>query len=219
MYKLNTPALKRPLDDAPPPTAVRRNSRPILPPPQQTHKKTAPESTTKKVKNVVAIRAPTRGTPWDKYQEVYEILDFEGAVSVATGNGQCVHVRKFSGPDAERAVQKYLQLRHDNIVKVLEEFNTLDIHYIVLEEMKLCLYHIVRCPGYPNELQLRSILVQVCTRPRLKYSTHILQMLEGLLFLHRKSLGFGGFTCKNALINSHGLVKLGRATPITQCLY
>lgn len=167
----------------------------------------------------MAIRAPTRGTPWDKYREVYEILDFEGAVSVAAGNGQSVHVRKFSGPDAGRAAQNYLQLRHDNIVKVLEEFNTLDFHYIVLEEMKFCLYHIVRCPGYPSELQLRSILVQVCTRPRLTDSTHILQMLEGLLFLHRTSLGFGGFTCKNVLINSQGLVKLGRITLNTQCLY
>lgn len=118
------------------------------------------------------IRSPTEGDPWTKsYKKVYEILDFDGNATVAERDGRVVLIRQFASSD-QRAVQCYLQLQHKNIVEVVEAFSSQNSHYIVMEEMALSLYHLVRCPMYPDVLQLRSLLFQACCFGRQACAPH-----------------------------------------------
>lgn len=138
------------------PTSKRQALPPAAPPPSG-----APEPAPAAVA-VKTIRSPIGGDPWTKnYEKVYEIIDFDGNATVAERDGCLVLIREFASSD-QRAVQLYLQLQHRNIVEVVEAFSSKDSHYIVMEEMTLCLYHLVRCPIYPSDLQLRSLLFQAC---------------------------------------------------------
>lgn len=111
-------------------------------------------------KQVVAVRAPIEGDPWaKKYKKAYTILDFDGDATIAASDSRIALIRQFSDSD-QRAGQYYLQLQHRNIVEVVEAFSSQNSLYIVMEGMTLCLYHLVRCPTYPNDVQLRSSLVQ-----------------------------------------------------------
>ncbi|KAM0664350.1 hypothetical protein ACQRIU_006933 [Beauveria bassiana] len=77
-----------------------------------------------RVKEVVAVRAPVEGNPWakDRYKKAYTTLDFDGDATVAVGARRVVLIRQFTAPD-QRTVQLYLQLRHRNVVEVVEAFN------------------------------------------------------------------------------------------------
>ncbi|KAK8144638.1 hypothetical protein G3M48_005531 [Beauveria asiatica] len=122
--------------------------------------------------------------------KVYEILDFDGKATLAVDNARVVLIRQFASSD-QRAVQLYLQLQHKNVVEVVEAFSSRKFHYIVMEEMTLCLHHLVRCPTYPSDRQLRSILAS-----------------RGLQFLHGTNLGYGDLECKNMLLDRAGRLKL-----------
>ncbi|KAH8715326.1 Cyclin-dependent kinase 12 [Beauveria bassiana] len=164
----------------------------------------APKQEPVRVKEVVAVRAPVEGNPWakDRYKKAYTTLDFDGDATVAVGARRVVLIRQFTAPD-QRTVQLYLQLRHRNVVEVVEAFNYQGSHYIVMEEMTLCLHHFVRCPTHPSDGQLRSILVQV---------------LDGLMFLHAMHLGYGSLRCRNILVDRRGNVKLAnqeKLVPLT----
>ncbi|KAH8715416.1 hypothetical protein HC256_004239 [Beauveria bassiana] len=104
----------------------------------------APKQEPVRVKEVVAVRAPVEGNPWakDRYKKAYTTLDFDGDATVAVGARRVVLIRQFTAPD-QRTVQLYLQLRHRNVVEVVEAFNYQGSHYIVMEEMTLCLHHFV----------------------------------------------------------------------------
>lgn len=126
-------------------------------PPAATRRKQEPT----KVKEVVALRAPLEENPWAKnrYEKAYVTQDFDGDATVAVGAQRVVLIRQFPRPD-QHTVQLYLQLRHRNVIEVVEAFDHQDLHYIVMEEMTLCLHHFVRCPKLPSDKQLRSILIQ-----------------------------------------------------------
>ncbi|XWX00678.1 hypothetical protein V2A60_008699 [Cordyceps javanica] len=148
---------------------------------------------------VVAVRAPIEGDPWaKKYKKAYTILDFDGDATIAASDSRIALVRQFPDSD-QRAVQYYLQLQHRNIVEVVEAFSSQNFLYIVMEEMTLCLYHLVRCPTYPNDAQLRSSLI-----------------LDGLGFLHDTHLGYDRLRCRNVLVDRWGHMKLSRLVVTTQ---
>ncbi len=128
-------------------------------PPRSAH---APSSVPKPAPAAVAVKAtsPIEGDRLKKYKKVYEILDFDGNATLAVDNARVVLIRQFASSD-QRAVQLYLQVQHRNVVEVVEAFSSHNSHYIVMEEMTLCLHHLVRCPTYPSDGQLRSILAQV----------------------------------------------------------
>ncbi|KAM3428023.1 hypothetical protein MY4824_009089 [Beauveria thailandica] len=84
---------------------------------------------------------PVEGDRLKKYRKVYEILDFDGKATLAVDNARVVLIRQFASSD-QRAVQLYLQLQHKNVVEVVEAFSSRKFHYIVMEEMTLCLHHL-----------------------------------------------------------------------------
>lgn len=113
------------------------------------------------VKDVVTLHTPREESPWAKgrYEKVYVTQDFDGDATVAVGAQRVVLIRQFPRPN-QHTVQLHLQLRHRNVVEVIEAFYYQDLYYLVMEEMTLCLHHFVRCPTLPSHEQLRSILVQ-----------------------------------------------------------
>lgn len=122
---------------------------------------TRPKQEPINVKDVVTLHAPREENPWTKgrYEKVYVTQDFDGDATVAVGAQRVVLIRQFPRPN-QHTVQLHLQLRHRNVVEVIEAFYHQDLYYMVMEEMTLCLHHFVRCPTLPSHEQLRSILVQ-----------------------------------------------------------
>ncbi|KAK3933676.1 hypothetical protein QBC46DRAFT_414583 [Diplogelasinospora grovesii] len=54
----------------------------------------------------------------------------------------------------------FRQIRHSSFVTALEAFTTNKLLYIVLEEMKITLSHVITCSKYPDRQELRAILSQ-----------------------------------------------------------
>ena len=165
---------------APSPKAARRDgtsgqSSPAQPPSAWQPLRTTRQPEAKKAKvisddRIVAQRALKPGSPWNSYRAVYEINDFEVSIIHAVAqNGESVHIRKFTtstsrghqGVHGQQAIQRYQYLTHANIVELIEVFNTPEYYFVILEDMKLCLFHISRCPKDLSSIQLKSIMIQV----------------------------------------------------------
>lgn len=128
------------------------------------HKSTSSRPLSRPLSRPAASIPVREGSPWNFYNEVYEVLDFEVSLKLATarnGDGS-VHIREFPVSKGQHIVQRHLQLHHQNIVEVKEVFYFHDRIFVVTEEMKLCLFHLSRCPGFLSDVQLQSIIIQVC---------------------------------------------------------
>ncbi len=109
------------------------------------------------------IIEPVLCNPWKKYLAVCDILDFNGKVTLSaqkTDPDKLVNIRLFTD-ETGRTFQNYRQLRHENIVIMLESFKHDGKLFVVLEDMALPLKQVVNCPVYPTQRQLVAILRQV----------------------------------------------------------
>jgi hypothetical protein len=72
-----------------------------------------------------------------------------------------VNIREFRKKEAEDALFRVQQVRHDSFIKALEAFDTGEVLYVVFEEMNITLFHVVNCCRYPTPTELGAILGQV----------------------------------------------------------
>ena len=157
-------------------------------------------------------------SPWSDYDAVCEFHDLGILVTYAIaknsdGDGH-VYVYELPEADGEQGVHKYMNLTHDNVVKFISAYNPPGHYFVVLEVMKLSLWHVARCPGTLSVRQLKSIIAQV---RRDKYdvdtTANRVKIIEGLNYLRDQGLAHGNLNPSNVLISSTGRVKLCKSTP------
>ena len=104
------------------------------------------------------------GSPWDSYWKSFQVKYTE-FVTVAVrkeGRRKCVVVKSFlAGADSQQQLEMIHDIRHDNIVTVLETFRHEGSFHVVLERIPISLVQIVASPPYPGEQELAAILGQV----------------------------------------------------------
>lgn len=104
-------------------------------------------------------------SPWDTYLPAIT-YDIAGPVIIAarrTRPSRVVAFRKFRRQDAKRLVDRFGRLSHTNIVCVRECYIDGPSMFALGDDLPLTLAHIVSCVDlYPTEVQLGSILSQVC---------------------------------------------------------
>lgn len=114
---------------------------------------------------VRAYKFVKRESPWRSYEKVFELrLGVGDLVTVAQRkdpSSGVVNMRKFPAPNGEEKLRILQQLRHRNIVSVLEVFSFEESFYVMFEHMPISLDHFAGICHYPGELQLASILGQV----------------------------------------------------------
>lgn len=113
--------------------------------------------------NAGRVLKARKESPWDSYREVLN-LDLNGPVTVAERNSPhsgLVAIKVFPSTAAEMVLYRHQQVKHDNIVNVLDAFTTETSLYIVLEHLPISLMQIVEGPKYPTEQHLAAILQQV----------------------------------------------------------
>lgn len=157
-------------------------------------------------------------SPWSDYDVVCQICDLGILVTHAIaknsdGDGH-VYVYELPEADGEHGIQKYMHLTHDNVVKFISAYNPPGHYFVVLEVMKLSLWHVARCPGALSVRQLKSIIAQVRRDKHDKYDidtmTNKVKIIQGLNYLEKQGLAHGNLNPSNILISSAGRVKLCR---------
>jgi len=104
-----------------------------------------------------------RESPWKSYEKSYD-RQLGGSVTIATRrvpSSDLVMVRQFPESSAEKTLYMFQRIQQENFIAALEALMTEKVFYIILEYMPISLNEIVRCPAYPNELQLAAIIGQV----------------------------------------------------------
>jgi len=104
------------------------------------------------------------GSPWDWYRKVLDVEHLDNYITVAERKAPqsgLVAIKVFPSAAAEKALERYQRVTHENIVDVFDAFTTETSLYIVLEHLPISLLQIVEGVMYPNEWQLAAILKQV----------------------------------------------------------
>lgn len=115
-----------------------------------------------------------------------------------------VIIKRIAGDNRIKAIQK---IQHERFVRAQEFFTAESGYFITFEFMPLSIAEFI---GHPlmNELRLASILGQVSGASLLMVSTNGMQVIDGLVYLEKKSMQHGHLTCSNILVDSTGHVKL-----------
>ncbi|KAH8707828.1 Serine/threonine-protein kinase PAK 2 [Beauveria bassiana] len=146
-----------------------------------------------------ANRTVLSESPWTCYNELYS-LQFGTSVHFSIAerkqfqpeeNPLCI-VKRFSAVDAQECIQSVQRIRHPQFVQALDFFLVQEEYFVAFEYMPLSLAEVAGNP-LMNDLRLSSMLGQV---------------VDGLLYLEKNSLGHGQLTCSNILIDTSGSVKL-----------
>lgn len=102
--------------------------------------------------------------PWVLYRKVYEIM-IDGFVTVAIHKDKShepVIVRSFREDGASKAKTKKLhEIRHKNVLTLLESFSYKGYRYLILERISVSLVEVVACPHYLTKDELVAFLGQV----------------------------------------------------------
>lgn len=108
------------------------------------------------------------GSPWRRYREILALLDLGDKVVVAcerNTNAKCVIIRRYPRDDKEKErLSWFRNLRHANVVSVLQLFAGNKILYVVLEPMKLPIDHLIRCLWQLSAEEVGVIMGQVSRR-------------------------------------------------------
>ncbi|KZL83408.1 fad-binding domain-containing protein [Colletotrichum incanum] len=100
-------------------------------------------------------------SPWKHYRAEFELHDLGGSVTVAVRQRTLVHIRRLAVSESEDALSKLRRLRHQNIVQFIHAYMTKTYLYVVLECTTISLHQLAKCPIYPDEAQLGTIVGQV----------------------------------------------------------
>lgn len=108
------------------------------------------------------------GSPWRRYREILALLDLGDKVVVACERNtyaKCVNIRRYPRDDKEEErLSWFRNLRHANIVSVLQLFAGKKMLYVVLEPMKLPIDHLIRCLWQLSADEVGTIMGQVSRR-------------------------------------------------------
>ncbi|WQF77136.1 Putative protein kinase-like domain superfamily [Colletotrichum destructivum] len=99
-------------------------------------------------------------SPWKHYRAEFELHDLGGSVTVAVRQRTLVHIRRLAVSESEDALSKLRRLRHQNIVQFIYAYMTKTYLYVVLECTTISLHQLAKCPIYPDEAQLGTIVGQ-----------------------------------------------------------
>ncbi|KAK3934166.1 kinase-like protein [Diplogelasinospora grovesii] len=132
------------------------------------------------------------GSPWERYRKVLKWHDLGGDVLLAVSSKERVNIRVFSEQQAEKSLFWFRQIRHSSFVTALEAFTTNKLLYIVLEEMKITLSHVITCSKYPDRQELGAILGQI---------------LDGVVYLEKEGIEHA-LGWNNVLFNLSGEAKI-----------
>ncbi|KAK2050973.1 hypothetical protein LY76DRAFT_529434 [Colletotrichum caudatum] len=134
-------------------------------------------------------------SPWKHYKAEFELHDLGGSVTVAVRQRTQVYIRRLAVSESEDALSKFRGLRHQNVVEFIYAYMTKTYLYVVLECITFSLYHLAKCPIYPDEAQLGTIVGQV---------------VSGLSFLEAHGFEHPLLGSKEILVTDAGLVKIGK---------
>lgn len=105
------------------------------------------------------------GSPWKRYREILALLDLGDKVVVAcerNAPGKHVNIRRFPRDEKEaERLSWFRNMRHANIVSVLEIFAGQRMLYVVLEQMQAPIDHLIRCLRQPSADEIGTIIGQV----------------------------------------------------------
>ncbi|PGG98897.1 hypothetical protein GX51_06544 [Blastomyces parvus] len=134
-------------------------------------------------------------SPWDTFLKVFN-CKLAGTVTIAvhrTRPSRVVAIREYPMEDAERMLQRFRQVQHQNIISARECYSDKEAMYALVDDLPLTLVQLVGCRAYPSESQLASIIGQV---------------LDGLSYLITAGFEHKSLTCSNILLGLDGSVKI-----------
>ncbi|KAK1973401.1 hypothetical protein LZ30DRAFT_827995 [Colletotrichum cereale] len=132
-------------------------------------------------------------SPWKHYREEFQLHDLGGSLTVAVRQGRQVHIRKLALLESKDALSKFRMLRHQNVVEFIHAYMTDSYLHAVFEPTTFSLYHLAKCPKYPNEAQLGAIVGQV---------------VDGLSYLEAEGFEHPTLDSRNILVTDAGIVKI-----------
>ncbi|EDN08228.1 predicted protein [Histoplasma mississippiense (nom. inval.)] len=101
-------------------------------------------------------------SPWDTFLKVFN-CKLAGTVTITvhrTRPSRVVAIREYPMGDAERMLQKFRQVQHQNIISARECYSDKEAMYALVDDLPLTLVQLVGCRAYPSESQLASIIEQ-----------------------------------------------------------
>ena len=114
----------------------------------------------KKPGNTFTLR---HGLPHSDYKMTFK-LDLGGFVTFAVQKKApytVFHVKEHPASQATEVLQWHQRLRNKYVLGIHEAFLTNDTLYTMLEETAVSLETVIRCPLYPDEIQLSTTVQQV----------------------------------------------------------
>ncbi|EER43196.1 conserved hypothetical protein [Histoplasma capsulatum H143] len=134
-------------------------------------------------------------SPWETFSKVYA-CELAGPFNVALRRvrpSRLVAIRTFQGLDGERALQRFKELHHPNILSSRECFLHDGSVFILHDELSISLDHLVACEAYPNEIEVAAALAQI---------------LDGLIYLTNQWVEHPCLSSPNILVARAGEVKI-----------
>ncbi|KAM3552086.1 hypothetical protein ARSEF4850_007553 [Beauveria asiatica] len=147
----------------------------------------------------VATPSVVHDSLWNNYNELYCVQFGNGPYFPVArhielqpdGTSLCL-VKQFSGADAEECIHAIRRIKHHQFVQAQNLFHIENELSVAFEYMPMSLAEVEGNPLL-DDLLLASILGQV---------------VDGLLYLEKNSLGHGNLTCSNILVDMRGNVKI-----------
>ena len=101
-------------------------------------------------------------SPWKYYRKVFGLtLDHSSIVAIRKSSYELTTAKSLSGPEGEGKYEMLRQIRHENVIALLDCFECNNSLHVFFEHVEISLTQIVACPAYPNERQLAAMLRQV----------------------------------------------------------
>ncbi|CAG9939394.1 unnamed protein product, partial [Clonostachys rosea f. rosea IK726] len=135
------------------------------------------------------------GSPWKHYKKKYIIKHwYPLGVITARTTDEPFMIRTITGPNIDQQVDNICRLTHPNIVRNIELYNSTDGYFLISEFMATSLLQLCRCPQYPSERALGSILHQI---------------VSGAKYLLEQRLILEDMSCSSIMVTFKGEVKIG----------
>ncbi|KAB8069051.1 hypothetical protein BDV29DRAFT_59736 [Aspergillus leporis] len=136
-------------------------------------------------------------SPWDTFQKHFSCQLLAGTVIIAAHRSRptkVIAIREYPAEIAEKMLQCFHHIQHENILSATECYRDRDSLYTVVDDIPLTLEHLNSSRNLcPTQLQLGSILKQV---------------LDGLSYLVANGFEHRSLTCSNTLLALDGSIKI-----------
>ncbi|KAJ5465947.1 hypothetical protein N7530_009734 [Penicillium desertorum] len=143
-------------------------------------------------------------SPWDTYRRTISCI-IAGKVIIATHHSnpsRVIAIREYQKRDADKMVELYSHLKHENILSARECFMDERSMFALVDDLPLTLEHLVGCRTfYPSECELASMLWQ--TGYLLMCKT-----LNGACYLSENGWEHQSMICQCILLGLDGAIKI-----------